>query len=98
MTTIGSPASIIGVYLCHVTRSVILTELAGEPALSAEHVGDYPSYFDAHCSASKQNAETGYDLHYRLWNASIHAPDALRGYEVLPFDAIAVEDKNNGLV
>lgn len=71
-----------GLYLDHATRTAIVTNIVGEPALSAEHIGDFDYWLALATAWPWENTE-GYTLDCREWNPSSNDPDQLRGY--LPF-------------
>jgi len=71
-----------GVFADHAGRIVFVTNIVGEPALSAEFLGDF-EYWEALATAYRWERE-GYALAIHEWNPVKHDPDQLRSYE-LPF-------------
>lgn len=67
------------VLLDHENLFVVVTNIVGEPALSAEFVGEF-EYWEAIGTAYRWEKE-GYKLAEHEWNPQRHEPDQLRGYE-----------------
>lgn len=73
-----------GLFVCHISRKVYITNIEGNPSLSAEFKGEN-DYWEAVVLADREAKRLGYEVEERHWDQNKHDPDQLRNYEKLPF-------------